>query len=190
MPQQLIPFWNAFKRWWWLVAICAGLAGFTAYYFASRQASVYYSSVTLRVGAGTERPDLNTLQFGGTLAEFYEKFVRLPPITRGVVDGLGLSISPEQLASQIQTRVIPLAQLLEITLFASNPEVAAELANAVGRELIDQTTPAADRALDPDYLQSELSTTRTQIDEIEARVRELREQSFRWRPSCCSSSPP
>ena len=176
MPQQLLPFWNAFKRWWWLIVISAGLAGFSAYYFSSRQQPIYQATVTLRVGAGIEAPDPNAAQFGGTLAESYEKFVRLRPITQAVVEELNLPITPDQLKNQIATRVIGQAQILEITVFAGSPEVAADLANAVGRELIKQTTPASDKAIDREYLQNELARTRTQIDEIDARIRELRDQ--------------
>ena len=176
MPQQLIPFWNAFKRWWWLIAISAGLAGFSAYTFSSRQPAIYQSTVTLRVGAGITAPSPSELQFGATLAGYYEKLVRLPPITRAVIEELDLPMSPGELAEQIDTNTIGQAQILQITVFAASPQVAADLANAVSGELIDQTTPAADKALDPDFLQGELAKTRAQVDEIDAQIRQLRDQ--------------
>jgi capsular exopolysaccharide synthesis family protein len=176
MPQQLTPFWNAFKRWWWLIVISAGLAGFSAYYFSSRQPETYQATVTLRVGANLERPDINILQYGGSIARSYEKFVRIRPITQAVVEKLGLPLTPEQLAGQIQTNVIDQAQILEITVFAGSPEVAVDLANAVGEELIWQTTPVTDQAVDYTFIQSELDTTRAQIDEVDRQIRELRDQ--------------
>jgi len=176
MPQQPIPFWNAFKRWWWLIAISAGLAGFSAYTFSSRQPAIYQSTVTLRVGAGISAPSRSELEFGATLAGYYEKLVRLPPITRAVIEELDLPMSPGELAEQIDTNTIGQAQILQITVFAASPQVAADLANAVGHELINQTTPAADKALDPDFLQGELAKTRAQVDEIDAQIRQLRDQ--------------
>lgn len=176
MPQQLVPFWNAFKRWWWLLAISAALAGFSAYYFSSRQPETYQATVTLRVGAGIERPDLNTLQYGGSIARSYEKYVRLRPITQAVVDRLGLPLTPEQLGGQIQTNVIDQAQILEITVFAGSSDVAVDLANAVGQELIRQTTPDTDKAVDYTFIQNELDTARVQIDEVDNQIRQLRDQ--------------
>jgi capsular exopolysaccharide synthesis family protein len=167
--------WQVVKRWWWLVVVGVLLAGGTSYYFASQKPNVYSSRVRLMVGSGIRSVDPNSQDFGlsQTLAQIYAEMARLQPITQGVVDRLELPMGWWELAGRIQTRVIPQAQLLEITVLDTNPEFAAAAANAVAAELIRQSPASASKGIDRDFVEQQLVDLQAKITEVERQVHEL-----------------
>ncbi len=167
-------FWGIIKRWWWLPIIAIVLTSGPSYYLAKKKPDTFAARTRLMVGSGILSTDPNSQDFGLslTLAQIYAEMARLRPITQGVVDRLNLNMNWWDLAGRIQTRVIPNAQLLEITVVGRDPEFVASAANAVADELVRQG-PASTQGIDRDFVEQELTdiqakiaTAQTQIDEL------------------------
>ncbi len=169
--------WRLVKQWWWLLVVGAVLAGGTGYYFASKKPNIYAARTTLMVGANIRNPDPNSRDFGltVTLAQIYGEMAKRRPITQAVVDRLGLPMEWWDLAGRIETRVNPTAQLLEITVFDTDPQVAALLANAVAEELVRQS-PASQEGVERDFVLKELNDTQAKIEEAQAQIDQLRDK--------------
>jgi len=147
MPHQLVPYWNALKRWWWLVVVSMTLAGASAYMYWRNQPPVYQARIALIVGnaARSANPDPQQLGIERTLATFYGEMAKRQPVTQAVIQRLSLELSPEELGAAIETRVVFDAQILEIYVYDVDPQRAALLATSIAEELIRQSPASASR---------------------------------------------
>ena len=173
---ELAPYFEVVKRWWWLIVVSVALAAGASYVYSDRQPRIYASRTTLMVGTSIQssNPDLRDLGLSRTLAEIYGQLVLRKPITQAVIDKLGLDMSPEQLASMINTNVIPDAQLLEITVLDIDPRRAQLLADAVARELILQSpTEAKEQQTTRQFIYAQLQELQDKIEEANRQIREI-----------------
>jgi capsular exopolysaccharide synthesis family protein len=164
------------KRWWWLMVISTVLAAGASYSYSQQQPRIYAARTTLMVGTSIQspNPDESALGLSRTLTGIYAQLVTRQPIMRAVIDKLGLKMSPEQLASMIQTNVVSSAQLLEITVTDVNPQRARLLADAIANELILQspTGPQGDREREA-FIQSQLRNLQTKIENLDQQVKDI-----------------
>jgi succinoglycan biosynthesis transport protein ExoP len=166
--------WGVAKRWWWLVIIGVVLSGGPSYYLAKQKQPTYAARTRLMVGSGILSVDPNAQDFGLslTLAQMYAEMVRMRPITQGVVNRLHLDMGWWELAGRIQPRVIPSAQVLEITVIDHNPEFAALAANAVADELVRQG-PSSTGTINREFINQELAAIQAKIATAQAQMDEL-----------------
>jgi len=168
-------------RWWWLIFISVALSAGASYIFSQRLPKIYSAKVTLTVGSNiidNPNPDLRTLGSISTLAEVYSQFAKRLPVAQAAITRLGVKISPEQLVSMISTKVIPEAQLLEISVLDVNPQRAPLLANAVAEELILQSPTGSQGQQEREKfvreqlqdLQQKIEDTNKKIKDIEAKL--------------------
>lgn len=169
--------WRMIKRWWWLAVISVVLAGGTSYHFASKKPNIYAARTRLMVGSGLRSLEPNSRDFSLslTLAQAYSEVVRQQPIVQGVVERLGIPMEWGELAESIRTRVIPNAQLLEITFVHTDPKFAALAANALAEELILQSPASSQEGIDRDFIRQELADAQAKIRETEVQIEELRD---------------
>jgi capsular exopolysaccharide synthesis family protein len=167
------------KRWWWLMLISTILAAGASYVYTQQSPRIYASRTTLMVGSSirSQNPNQADLGISRTLAEIYGELVRRTPITRAVIDKLGIEMKPEELAGMIQTQVIQDAQLLEITVLDVNPQRARVLSDALANELILQSpTGARSRQETQQFIQSQLSDLQTKMNEVDAQIKDLKDK--------------
>ncbi len=164
-------------RWWWLILLSVALSGTASYMYSQRLPKVYAARTTLLVGSDiTElrNPNAGELQMSQTLAEVYATLLHRAPITRAVIDRLGLEMLPDELSGMIQTSVIPQAQLLEIFVLDVHPQRAQLLANALAEELILQSPTGSGRQAEREqFVNTQLKELQKKMENTDARIKKL-----------------
>jgi capsular exopolysaccharide synthesis family protein len=178
MPQQLLPYWNAVKRWWWLTAISVLLAGGSAYLYWQGQPLIYQARIALSVGnsARSVNPDAQQLGIERSLATFYGEMTKRQPITQKVIERLGLLMKPEDLAGAIETRVIFDAQILEIYVYSYDPGLAEALATEIANVLIEQSpsNTALTQTDTREFVNAQINDLQQKMADIDAQLVDLR----------------
>ncbi len=177
-----------FKRWW-LIVLAGIIAGSTSYYFRIQQPSTYRSQVLIFLGNIEEpNPNLQFFDVGGRLALTYAQLVRSFDILEPTIAQLGLDLSPSQLQSRIGTSVIKDTPILNLSVTYSDPEGAAEIANTLAENLINNSPSAlsvdeeqqllrvSDQISDLESLISTTSNEAVQVLEDLSRAREETDQ--------------
>jgi capsular exopolysaccharide synthesis family protein len=133
-----VQYLRILRRQWFVVLFLALLATCGAAAYTERQAPVFESSTQLFVSAGGTQTDINELQTGSTFTQqrvkSYADVVTSPSVAEAVITSLGLTYTPQELASRI-TVTNPLdTVLLDISVRDGDPARAAAIANGVARE--------------------------------------------------------
>ena len=142
---ELRSFFHTLGRWAWLMLLGVAV-GVGASFFALRamgQVPVYQARTVVGLGTqllGTEQ-NLEQLYMSRELAPSYVELATLQPVTQAVIDELGLSVTPQELAEDLEVDLIPGTQYLRIAAVAHDPDQAAAVANAIARQLSAQTPP-------------------------------------------------
>jgi non-specific protein-tyrosine kinase len=121
------------KRWWWVILICPILIGGAAYYNSSRQVPLYSASATLQVKAnsGNASGAYDQIMYSEQISKAYQQLVTLRPTMQAVIDDLGLSYSPGELAANVTARYNTSSSLMTIDVSDTDPVRAAAIANAI-----------------------------------------------------------
>ncbi len=119
--------------WAWLIVLAAALAGGTAFMMSKRMTPIYAASAQLLVNAPSTisgvDPSGGTSMY--TLTTTYTEMLTDPSVMQGVIEQLNLKMTPEDLAGSITVKNIANTQLLQITAGDTDPQQAADIANAV-----------------------------------------------------------
>ncbi len=178
MGEQFWRGWGVLRRWGWLLVLSVLIPTVVAGFFVSRQPDFYRAKATLMVGTSlqTPNPDPWQLTIANNLANAYARLAREGPVTRAVIDRLGLDRSPSELAAQITTRVYPEAQLLEIQVVDQDPRLAAAIANALAEELV-QRSPVSqeEESQRQGFIQDQLNDLETRIEQLDVEIAELQD---------------
>jgi len=155
-------------KWWWLLLLGIIVPGALSYHLASQQPQLYQAQATLMVGGSiwTADPNPNAVAISTMLAQSYAQLVKRQPVTRAVIDKLGLETTPETLSRQITARVQPQSQLLEIQVTDLNPQWAAVIANALANELVIQSPGARQDAEERAFNEKQLIDLRARIETV------------------------
>lgn len=178
---ELVTYLRLLRRWWWLIAIAAFLAGGASYLSASRAPKLYQAWVSISVGTFISSPDVgyNELWVGQQLAETYAVIAKYNETLEAAVREGNLPMSPGQLGGAISTRIVPNTSLLIITVTYNDPVLAADMANEVARQLIANSptnlTPEQQSQIDIanaeiERLRQELSQLRLQLSTIDSQL--------------------
>ena len=121
------------RRYLWLIALAAILAGAFGYFFSARQTKIYKASITMLVGQNQGLAEnLNLTTALQELASSMSKMISSRTVAEKVVADLGLDIPPEQVLEQITAQPVQQTQLIEVTVLGREPVEAALIANGVG----------------------------------------------------------
>jgi polysaccharide biosynthesis transport protein len=140
----------------------------------------YEASATMIVGnaTGTVTPSLDATLVGQRLSQTYAAVATQRATLARVIDRLKLDMDPEDLAKLVDATARTENNLVEITVKASTPELAAAIANAVADDIIDKTPALTGR--DPQtqtFIDASLTDTQAQITATQARADELSSQT-------------
>src|SRR5262245_23402577 len=135
---ELTAYIRLVRRWFWLIALAAILAGSISFIVSRTQPPQYQSTTTIQVGSYLNLANPNTamIQTGEQLAQTYAALAKTYPVLSSTVDKLNLPFSADQLGRMFQTRLISNTSLLSITVTYTDPVVAADIANELAQELI------------------------------------------------------
>ncbi|MBN2145973.1 MAG: polysaccharide biosynthesis tyrosine autokinase [Anaerolineales bacterium] len=167
-------------KWAWLIALSVIIAA-TSSYFASKATTPLYSTkTTLMIGRVTEVTDPTSLDLWTSqqLAYTYTQLARREPVLQGALDSLGLEMSWQALAGQVSANIVNQTMLMEISVVDSNPYRAKVLADAIARQLIEQS-PSAANARDPEeeaFIQAQLADLKTKIEDAQEESANLQQE--------------
>jgi capsular polysaccharide biosynthesis protein len=123
------------RRWWWTLLVATWVAAVSGYVFASQIPPTYESQVQLLVGP--YNTDTETLRAAGQLVQTYGELVTTLPLLEQAVAESGVAdIQPSQLGANTRVIANDTTRFLTIRVEHTNAQDAADLANALGDEII------------------------------------------------------
>lgn len=119
-------------RWWWLLAIGAGVAAFMGFLVAARLPDTYEAETKMLVGpVNAVRDDLRA---SGDIARTYATVATTDPLIQDAATELGLP--PDTVRDKVQdVTASDVTRILTIRVHDSDPVRAAEIANALAVQL-------------------------------------------------------
>jgi non-specific protein-tyrosine kinase len=129
------------QRWGWIMLLCMALAGVTSYFYSQSLPKVYQSRSRYLIGAAIDNPNVNTndLRASSQIGQTYAEVVTSRPTLQSVIDKLKLDTDPDTLDRQISATWIDTTQILSIRVQTNDPQLAADIANALGDALIERS---------------------------------------------------
>ncbi|MEI8334882.1 MAG: hypothetical protein WCH74_13680, partial [Chloroflexota bacterium] len=152
------------------------LATGAAYAVSSQLPKAYEAKAMLIVGQllSAVNPDYNQILVSQRLSTTYAAVATTRPTLDSVIQRLGLSVSPGQLAQQIRVDAPTDSTLLTITAQDADPSLAAAIANALAEQLIAASPAIQGRQTDLQAsIDADLQATRDQIKATQATVETL-----------------
>ena len=154
-------------RWWRLIAVVTLLAMMASAVSTLFQPAQYVSRTTLMIGSTilNPNPDSGQINIAQQLAIIYADMAEREPIQNATMEALGITWLPVY-----QTRVVPNAQLIEISVTDTNPQRAQIIANELANQLkiqspaLSGSTETGDRQ---EFIRQQLSSLQGQIQETE-----------------------
>lgn len=157
-------FWS----WAWLILLAGLLAGAAAYAVSIHTTPVYEASTRLLISAPSSingATDPTALVTTQTMTSTYSQMLLDRPVLQGVIDGLQLQTTPEDLEKNISVDVVTNTQLLTITVRDPQPVQATNIANKMASVFADRIRELQSEryAASRDGLQKQVSDMEKQI---------------------------
>jgi non-specific protein-tyrosine kinase len=164
-------------RWLWLVILCALLGAGTAFTVSYFTTPVYRASTLLLVSQAsanrlTPSVTSDVLVPSEELARTYSHLIVTRPVLEETIARLGLTMSPEQLKSEVSVQLVDTGQLVQLNVEDTNPRLAAFLANTIPLVFGEQnrSRQAGDYASSLQNLESQLASLNDQIVKTQAGI--------------------
>jgi len=159
LRQYAALFWH----WAWLIVLAALIAGAASYFFSQRMTKYYQSAATVLVNEapGTNLVDNSQVASSQQLTATYMQLMVKEPVLEEVKKELGLSLSTGDLKSMISITQVSSTQLLQISVEATDPKLAASIANTLVTVFSNQIQDIQTQR----FSQSE-ATLKTQLDDM------------------------
>jgi len=127
--------WN----WAWLLILVTVIGGGIAYFVTSRETPLYQASTTLLINQapGLSNNPYSDIVTSERLASTYSELLTKRPVLEGVEQRLGLApgdVHPKNITVRQQQST----QLINVSVTDTNPERAAQIANALGVVFAEQ----------------------------------------------------
>lgn len=181
-PLALLQYVSILWRWSWLIVLCMTLAGAAAYFYSLQATPVYQASASLLINqarTGNSSADYNALLTGERLAQTYAELIRKRPVLEAVISNLQLPADADTLSKRVSIAPVRNTQLLNLTVEDSDPQRAADIANAIVRVFSQQNqAQQTNRYSDTQQrLERELSKVQADIDSTQASLVTLKASS-------------
>lgn len=164
------------RRWWWIVLLCPALIGILAFLYTLRADPLYLAQSKLFVNpSGTTQLDYNSIMSAERLTKTYEKLVENRAVLDNVIASLGLEMDADELDGQVTVQADGNTQLLLVSVSDTDPERAAQIANAIATEFTKYVAADASESGGQTAEQIDLAITdmQTKINETEASIAKL-----------------
>lgn len=131
---ELSAYLAIIRRWWLTLVAAAWVAGLFAYLLASGIPSTYEARARILVGPvnGT----FDQVRAAASLVETYAQLAESTPILAATIETLELDTSVRVLDRAVRVTASTISRILTIDVEASDPAVAARIADAIADELI------------------------------------------------------
>jgi len=165
LRRYLVILWH----WAWLILLAAIICGGAAYILNKRIPPTYQASTTVRIieAPSTQVNDYYSLYTSERLAQTYTELLTKSPVLQGVIDRLGLGVSPSVIKARIYSKLVENTSLIEIKVTDTDPEQAAEIANTLVIVFAEQNQAmqASRYASSKQSLEEQLANLEQQIQE-------------------------
>lgn len=124
---------------WLLIAVCVALPALGALAASRATTPLYSASATSFVSLSFGKNPAELTQGSLFVKSQLESFARLtktPVVLEPVIEGLGLDVSPGQLASQVSASIPGDTSMIVVRVTDPSPTAAADIANAVANQLV------------------------------------------------------
>jgi tyrosine-protein kinase len=160
-------------HWGWLLILCTLIGGGAAWLLSRRMTPVYQAATLVLVNEApsTKALDMTTLQTSERLAQTYVQTMTTRPVLQGVIQRLGVSLSAQELKAMITARPVQNTQLIEITVEDTQPQRAADIANALVAEFASQN-----QAEQASRYAASKSTLTTQLGQLDQQIQAINER--------------
>jgi capsular exopolysaccharide synthesis family protein len=129
------------RRWWYALLLCPIVAGLAGFVIVQRIPSVYEASETVAVHPVAGADGVPDVQGAQALADSYAEQIRATPVLTAAASSIGLAnVSASDLGNMVQARRLTNTALVKLSVQTTDPEVAAQLANAISTTFIRQHT--------------------------------------------------
>jgi len=176
---ELKNYFAILRRWGWIMLLCTALAGITGYLYISRQSPVYQSRARYLIGPALD-PNVtrSDIQTSSQIGQTYDDLSTSRPVLEAVIAKLKLDTTPEQLRDQLGATFIDTTQILSLRANAGDPVVAANIANAIGDELIQRSpsSPTSKAALRRQQAEAQIVRLQDTIRSTDAEIEQLANQ--------------
>jgi polysaccharide biosynthesis transport protein len=184
---ELKHYLSILRRWGWIMVLCTVLASVASFWFSSQQPRVYEGVSQYLVGPVLDNPNVkeSDLRAAGSVGQTYVALAGTRPILQSVIDKLRLNTTVQALTPNVTATWLDATQVLTIRARAADPEVAANISNAIGETLIDRS-PGGARSLQAQRqqesltqiarLQESIRTTEAEIDQLSQQVQQSTDQ--------------
>ncbi|MGE5156426.1 MAG: YveK family protein, partial [Betaproteobacteria bacterium] len=163
-----------------LILGCLALTMAVAIVLSVALPKTWQSSNKLIVGnaIGANTPDYNAQLLAQQLSQSYALVATTGPVLQHVIDQLGLDVTVDDLQRQVSAEAPRNLNVVEITATWSNPQTAADIANATSDELVRVVLAAGGRSSDIlAFVDLELKSTQQQITDIRSQIDTLAQVS-------------
>jgi polysaccharide biosynthesis transport protein len=168
--EYLYLFWS----WAWLILLAGLLAGAVALAISLRTTPVYETSTRLLVSAppaSTNSIDLTGMVNTQTMTSTYSQMLLDRPVLQGVIDQLKLQTTSDELKKSISVDIVINTQLLTITVDDTDPQRAANIANAMATVFADRI-----RALQSERYAASRDGLAKQVSDMEGQISATNDQ--------------
>jgi len=169
-----------FRRWAWLIVLAMLLAGGASYLTTRAQVPLFQTSALVQIGSVQQElnPDRGTINAAADLADTYFVLAGTRPVLDSVAAKLSFSISSTDLLLSFKTALIPNTPFFTITVTNTNAKHAAEIANVLAQELVDQSPArlSAIRQKQVTDLQAEIQQLTAQLEKDRSELRAIEDQ--------------
>jgi len=127
---DLRSYFSIIRKWFWLVILCAVLAGTAAFFYSRQQTPIYQSTATVFINqarSSTGNSDYTDIITSERISGTYSKMITTRPILEEVAKRVGVTV--EYLDDRITVSPIRDTTLIQITVKSSDPILAAQIAN-------------------------------------------------------------
>lgn len=153
-------------RWWWLLAIAVAVGGGVGYFVRTNQPDIYYARATVLFGQFFSAQEQQSLAAVTEQITTYAGLIRTDQVLQPVIVKMNMNLTVEKFNERLQVREVPLLPLLEIVFADEDAAVAANVANAVAQEMIDQS-PSNRTTQEAEFQLKQLREVQTQITQLE-----------------------
>ncbi len=177
---QLLEYIRLFRKWLWLIFLVGLLFAGAGFAFRTSQTPIYETSAKVLVGGVITNPNPTREEsdVANILVRTYAEFVSLAPTLQGTIEAYDLPMTPDELERSSRTGIVSDTPILEIFASHPDPEIAADMANGLAQQLIensstDNLSPAQQNQAA--FLEGEIDRLSQQRETWQARIDEINE---------------
>jgi capsular exopolysaccharide synthesis family protein len=164
------------RSWLWLLIASLFLAGGAAYLVSSSLPKVYEAKVTLLVGqsSSSSTPNYNDLLASQRISQTYADLATTGTILGQVMANAGLGVTVDEFRQRVKADAPTNSTLVTVTVQDGDPQRAANLANAIGNQLIAASDSVYGKNSQvQDFIAGQISATQVQIQDTQTQIDSL-----------------